>query len=39
MVREHYDNDENIMEYLHKAIDNITVRIKAATEYNKVTEE
>lgn len=39
LVREHYDNDENMMEYLYKAIDNISVRIKAATEYNKVIEK
>ena len=39
LVREHYNNDKNMMEYLYKAVDNISVRIKAATEYNKVTEK
>ena len=36
MVREYYENDENMMEYLCKAADNIAVRIKNAAENDAV---
>ena len=32
MVREHYENDEDMTEYLCKAADHIAVRIKYAAE-------
>lgn len=35
LVRDHYENDEKLMEYLYKAVDNIAVRIKNAAENGK----
>ena len=36
MVREYYENDEDMAEYLCKAADNIAVRIKNAAENDAV---
>ena len=30
LIRDYYENDDKLMEYLHKAVDNISVRIKNA---------
>lgn len=32
LIREYYENDENLMEYLYKAVDNISVRMKTAAD-------
>lgn len=39
LVREHYDNDEKLTEYLYKAVDNIAVRIKNAAENENQVKE
>lgn len=36
LVREYYENDEKLMEYLYKAVDNIAVRIKCAADYGNL---
>lgn len=32
LIREYYENDEKLMDYLYKAVDNISVRIKSAAD-------
>ena len=36
LVREYYENDEKLMEYLYKAVDNIAVRMKCAADYGNL---
>jgi hypothetical protein len=36
LVREHYENDGNLWEYLCLAVDNISVRIKNAADYGNI---
>ena len=36
LVREYYENDEKLMEYLYKAVDNIAVRMKCAAYYGNL---
>lgn len=38
LVRDHYENDENLWEYLCLAVDNISVRIKNAADYGNIQE-
>ena len=36
LVREYYENDEKLMEYLYKTVDNIAVRMKCAADYGNL---
>lgn len=36
LIRDYYENDEKLMEYLNKAVDNISVRIKNAAEHGNL---
>lgn len=36
LVREYYENDEKLMEYLYKAVANIAVRMKCAADYGNL---
>lgn len=36
LIRDYYENDENMMEYLCKAIDNISVRLKNAADIGRL---
>ena len=36
LVREYYENDEKLTEYLYKAVDNIAVRMKCAADYGNL---
>lgn len=35
-IQNHYENDENLMEYLFQAVDNISVRIKCAADHGNL---
>lgn len=36
LVREYYENDEKLLEYLYKTVDNIAVRMKCAADYGNL---
>lgn len=36
LIREYYENDEKLMEYLYKTVDNIAVRMKCAADYGNL---
>ena len=36
LIREYYENDEKLMEYLYKAVDNIAVRMKCAADHGNL---
>ena len=36
LIREYYENDEQLQEYLYRAVDNISVRIKNAADHGNL---